>query len=325
MHKEVDSTASEAKKNSASESFPEQDIAEGKDSAVSEFVPNSVKMEVKPGVLYLVAVPIGNLDDFTPRAWHVLEQAEYIACEEVQSARRLLQLHNVKAKLISYRESGRDQSGDQIVRLLAEGAKVAVISGAGTPAVSDPGRDLVAKCHQAGFKVSPIPGASALTAAVSAAGLPLRRFAFEGFLPRRSNECVQFLQSLANEERTMIFFEAPHRVKETLQLMLKVFGDRQAFIGRELTKYFEECLQSSLAKLCEKYAEEEPRGEFVIVVEGLQVDETEEELRLNQQVAKDLEFLHKLGLSKRDQASLLVYFRDIPKNKAKQLVMEAEG
>ena len=103
MHKEVDSTASEAKKNSASESFPEQDIAEGKDSAVSEFVPNSVKMEVKPGVLYLVAVPIGNLDDFTPRAWHVLEQAEYIACEEVQSARRLLQLHNVKAKLISYR------------------------------------------------------------------------------------------------------------------------------------------------------------------------------------------------------------------------------
>lgn len=325
MHKEIDSTASVAKNNSVDTNSPGQNRAKDEDLVASEAVFNRVKMEVKPGVLYLVAVPIGNLDDFTPRAWHVLEEVEYIACEEVQSARRLLQLHNIKAKLVSYRESGRDQSGDQIVNLLAEGAKVAVISGAGTPAVSDPGRDLVAKCHQAGFKVSPIPGASALTAAVSAAGLPLRRFAFEGFLPRRSHECLQFLQSLANEERTMIFFEAPHRLKETLQLMLKVFGDRQAFIGRELTKYFEECLQSSLAKLCDKYAQEEPRGEFVIVVEGLQVDETEEELRLNEQAKLDLEFLRKLGVSKRDQAAILVHFREIPKNRAKQLVMEGDN
>lgn len=325
MHKEIDSTASVAKNNSVDTNSPGQNRAKDEDLVASEAVFNRVKMEVKPGVLYLVAVPIGNLDDFTPRAWHVLEEVEYIACEEVQSARRLLQLHNIKAKLVSYRESGRDQSGDQIVNLLAEGAKVAVISGAGTLAVSDPGRDLVAKCHQAGFKVSPIPGASALTAAVSAAGLPLRRFAFEGFLPRRSHECLQFLQSLANEERTMIFFEAPHRLKETLQLMLKVFGDRQAFIGRELTKYFEECLQSSLAKLCDKYAQEEPRGEFVIVVEGLQVDETEEELRLNEQAKLDLEFLRKLGVSKRDQAAILVHFREIPKNRAKQLVMEGDN
>ncbi len=325
MHKEIDSTASVAKNNNVDTNSPGQNRAKDEDLVASEAVFNRVKMEVKPGVLYLVAVPIGNLDDFTPRAWHVLEEVEYIACEEVQSARRLLQLHNIKAKLVSYRESGRDQSGDQIVNLLAEGAKVAVISGAGTPAVSDPGRDLVAKCHQAGFKVSPIPGASALTAAVSAAGLPLRRFAFEGFLPRRSHECLQFLQSLANEERTMIFFEAPHRLKETLQLMLKVFGDRQAFIGRELTKYFEECLQSSLAKLCDKYAQEEPRGEFVIVVEGLQVDETEEELRLNEQAKLDLEFLRKLGVSKRDQAAILVHFREIPKNRAKQLVMEGDN
>ncbi|MGM9997865.1 MAG: 16S rRNA (cytidine(1402)-2'-O)-methyltransferase [Candidatus Bruticola sp.] len=286
---------------------------------------SSVKMEVKPGVLYLVSVPIGNLDDFTFRAWHVLEEVDYIACEEVQSARRLLQQRHVKAKLISYRESGRDLSGDKIVQLLKNGAKAAVISGAGTPAVSDPGRDLVLKCHQAGLPVSPIPGASALTAAVSAAGLPLRRLAFEGFLPRHGSECRQFLENLAAEERTMIFFEAPHRVKETLQLMLKSFGNRAAFIGRELTKYFEECLQSNLVELCAKYEKEEPKGEFVIIVEGVQRDELEEELRLNKLVANDLAFLNNLGLSKRDQAAVLVHFRELPKNKAKQAVMEAES
>ncbi|MGM9992105.1 MAG: 16S rRNA (cytidine(1402)-2'-O)-methyltransferase [Candidatus Bruticola sp.] len=278
-------------------------------------------MEVKAGVLYLVAVPIGNLGDFTFRSWHVLEEVDYIACEEVQSARRLLQSHQIKAKLISYRESGRDLSGDKIVQLLQNGAKVAVISGAGTPAVSDPGRDLVLKCHQVGLTVSPIPGASALTAAVSAAGMPLRRFAFEGFLPRSSSECHQFLEKLSSEERTMIFFEAPHRLKETLQLMFEVWGNRAAFIGRELTKYFEECLQSSLEELCAKYKIGEPKGEFVIIVEGSKRDELEEEKLLNQLVAEDLDFLNNLGVSKRDQASILVRFRGIPKNKAKRAVM----
>ncbi|MCR4784553.1 MAG: 16S rRNA (cytidine(1402)-2'-O)-methyltransferase [bacterium] len=282
-----------------------------------------VKMEVKPGVLYVVAIPIGNLDDFTPRAWHVLENVDYIACEEVQASRRLLQLHKIKAQLISYRESGREEAGERILELLRKNTKVALIAGAGTPAISDPGRDLVERCYAANLPISPIPGVSALTTALSAAGLPSRRFAFEGFLPRQSGECKQVLQALADEERTMVFFEAPHRLVDTLQAMLNSWGNRRAFVGRELTKYFEECCQADLEFFCNKYQKTPPKGEFVIVVEGAQVNEQDRELALQKQLAEDTAFLKALNLPARTQAELLIHFRGLNKNKAKKLTINA--
>ncbi|MBQ7502423.1 16S rRNA (cytidine(1402)-2'-O)-methyltransferase [bacterium] len=281
------------------------------------------KTELKPHTLYLVGVPIGNLGDFTPRAADILRRADYIACEEVQASRRLLNaLHlEVKGTLISYRESGREASGSNIADLLKQGKTVAVISGAGMPGISDPGRDLVLKCHQEGLGVSPVPGASALTAAAASCGLPTRRFAFEGFLPRGDGDRQKFLATLAREERTMLFFEAPHRVLSTLQALREAFGNRRAFVGRELTKYFEECVLADLEFFCEKYRETEPRGEFVIAVEGLQEDETAKALEAKVQLEADCEFLKDLDISAKDKAAILGYFRDIPKNKAKQAVM----
>ena len=178
-------------------------------------------METHPGTLYVVAVPIGNLGDFTPRALEVLAQMDYLACEEVQATRRLLAAYSLSAQYLSYRESGREKAGEAVVELLQQGAKVALVAGAGTPAISDPGRDLVAKCREEGLPVVPIPGVSALTAALSVCGLPGRRLAFEGFLPRAEGERRQFLASLRSEERTCVFFEAPHRLLATLELLVE--------------------------------------------------------------------------------------------------------
>lgn len=281
------------------------------------------QQEIKARTLYLVGVPIGNLGDFTPRALDILSRVDYIACEEVQTAKRLLnsQRLQIKGTLISYRESGREASGSNIVELLKQGKTAAVISGAGMPGVSDPGRDLVLKCHQEGIKVSPVPGASALTAAVAACGLPTRRFAFEGFLPRNDGDRHKFLTSLAGEERTMLFFEAPHRVLSTLQALREAFGNRRAFAGRELTKLFEECTLADLDFLCGKFRETEPRGEFVIAVEGLREDETARALEEKARTEADCEFLQSLDISAKDKAAVLSYFRNMPKNKAKQAVM----
>ena len=279
-------------------------------------------METHPGTLYVVAVPIGNLGDFTPRALEVLAQMDYLACEEVQATRRLLAAYSLSAQYLSYRESGREKAGEAVVELLQQGAKVALVAGAGTPAISDPGRDLVAKCREEGLPVVPIPGVSALTAALSVCGLPGRRLAFEGFLPRAEGERRQFLASLRSEERTCVFFEAPHRLLATLELLVELWGERRAFVGRELTKYYEETLTSTLSQLVEHFRAEAPRGEFVLIVEGFSPDPHSEEEEEKRQLEADLAFMQRLGLRPKERVELLTHFRQIRKNKAKALAWE---
>lgn len=280
--------------------------------------------EPKPGVLYLVSVPIGNKFDFSERALYLLRRVDYVASEEVQATRRLFSACGIKARLISYREAGRETSGANIINLLRQGRTVALVSGAGTPAVSDPGRDAADKCYQAGLQVSPIPGCSALAAAVACCGLPTRRFIFEGFLPNLAGKRAQFLESLKTESRTMFFYEAPHRLQETLQAMLSVFGNRPCFLGRELTKKYEECSRAYLADFVEKYAAQSPRGEFVIAVSGAEVDEGQQSESRQAQNQADVEFMQGLNLSAKEMAALLTYFRALPKNEAKRLAIKAQ-
>ncbi len=278
---------------------------------------------VEKGVLYLVAVPIGNLGDFTARALEVLSQVDEVACEEVQATRRLFNSKGLKARLVSYRESGRDSSGQRLLEDLRSGLAVAYVSGAGTPAISDPGRDLVERCHAQGIKVVPVPGASALTAAVAAAGLPCRRFVFEGFVPRNDGERRRYLESLSREERTMVFYEAPHRVLATVEAMAAAWGARRVFMGRELTKRFEECWLTDFSALTERLREEEPRGEFVLAVEGCApASAAKDDSELLAQIDGDLLFLERWGLSAKTCAAILEHFRGLPPNKAKKLSLD---
>lgn len=276
--------------------------------------------EAAPGTLYMVAVPIGNLGDFSARALTILSKVDLVACEEVQAAKRLFNSQNITSHFISYRESGRDSAGERIVQELLNGKSAAYVSGAGTPAVSDPGRDLAARCHQNGVRVVPVPGPSALAAALSCAGVPCRRFAFEGFLPRQSGERRRYLEQLAREERTMVFYEAPHRLPETVTEMLAVWGDRQVFFGRELTKKFEQCWLTDLRALTAHVQCTEVRGECVLIVTGAEQKETEEEAAAEQYKA-DLEFLEGLGLGAKASAEILSRFRNLPRNSAKRLAL----
>ncbi len=266
-----------------------------------------------PGTLYLVAVPIGNLGDLTRRAQEVLGAVSVVASEDVQATRRLLSSQGLRARVVSYREAGRESAALEILRVLRQGDSVALVCEAGTPGISDPGRDLVERCHEEEIPVSPIPGASALTAALSACGLPTRRFTFEGFLPRGGAERRQSLQALARETRTMVFFEAPHRLVAALADLLETLGDRRAFLGRELTKRFEECLPGTLGQLAERFADQEPRGECVLVVEGAPEVAAEFD---PQALAADAVFLRGLGLGAGDAAEVLSRFRGVPRNVA---------
>ncbi len=278
--------------------------------------------ESLPGTLYLVAVPIGNLGDLTRRALEILSSVTLVASEEIQATRRLLSSQGIHSRVVSYREAGREGSGGQILEILRGGDSVALVCEAGTPGISDPGRDLVARCHEQGIPVSPVPGASALTAALSACGLPTRRFAFEGFLPRSGSERRALLAGLAREPRTMVFFEAPHRLARALEDLHEALGDRRAFLGRELTKRFEECHNASLGELRERFASEDPRGECVLVVEG--APEAEEALD-EEALGADAAFLRGLGLGSGDTAEVLARFRGVRRNLAWRLAARIEG
>lgn len=274
------------------------------------------------GTLYLVAVPIGNLGDLTRRSLEVLSSVSTVASEDIQATRRLLSSQGIHSRVVSYREAGREAAGREILQVLRAGDSVALVCEAGTPGISDPGRDLVARCHEEGIPVSPLPGASALTAALSASGLPARRFAFEGFLPRSASERRRFLAGLAREPRTMVFFEAPHRLVQALQDLRQALGDRRAFLGRELTKRFEECRAGLLGELLERFAAEEPRGECVLVVEG--ASETAPAVE-EEALAEDAVFLRGLGLGAGDTAEVLARLRGVRRNLAWKLAARVGG
>lgn len=223
------------------------------------------------GTLYVVATPIGNLEDLTPRAAQTLAEVSLIAAEDTRHTRRLLMHIGCKTRLMALHDHNEEKVVHSIIQSLKDGNDVALVSDAGTPLVSDPGFRLVREAHNSDIQVSPIPGASAVTTALSAAGIPTDRFCFEGFLPSRQVARRDLLASLAAETRTMIFYESVHRIAESIDDMGIAFGlDRQAFIGRELTKMHEQCVQDSLHELQTKLKDGSivGKGEFVVIVAG---------------------------------------------------------
>ena len=225
------------------------------------------------GTLYIVATPIGNVADFSERAIKVLQQVAVIAVEDTRHSGRLLQAHSINTPMLSCHEHNETERSEQLLKRVANGEDVALISDAGTPLVSDPGFHLVRMAHQRGCKVVPIPGPSAVIAALSCAGLPTDRFVFEGFLPAKQGARLARLQELQNDPRTLVFYEAPHRIEECLQDMVAVMGaERPATLARELTKTFETIIPATLGELHAKVQadENQRKGEFVLVVAGAQ-------------------------------------------------------
>lgn len=228
---------------------------------------DSATNQLEPG-LYVVSTPIGNLGDITERARLVLAEVDLVACEDTRRTGLLLARLGIRQKLVSYHENNKLSRTPELLERLAGGSKIALTSDAGTPGISDPGWYLIRSAIEAGVRVIPIPGASALLAAVVVSGLPSDRFAFEGFLPKRAGRRRRRLEALASEERTMVFCESARRTRQLLSEMLALWGDRQAAVCRELTKRFEEVRRGRLSELADELARREPRGEIVVVVAG---------------------------------------------------------
>ena len=230
---------------------------------------SSEKNKVLGGVLYIVATPIGNLADISERALKVLSEVDFIAAEDTRNSMRLLTHFGISKTLVSYYEHNKREKGEEIVERLEAGESCALITDAGTPAISDPGEDLVRLCADRNIQVTSVPGACAMITALTLSALPTARFVFEGFLPVTKKERTQRLEALAREERTFILHEAPHKLRTTLADLRRVLGDeRKIAICRELTKLNEEIFRTTLSKACDTYAEREPRGEYVLVIEG---------------------------------------------------------
>jgi 16S rRNA (cytidine1402-2'-O)-methyltransferase len=227
------------------------------------------KNKVEGSTLYLVGTPIGNLADMTDRAKKVLSEVDFVAAEDTRNSMKLLSCFDIHTELVSYYEHNKRESGERIVARLLGGESCALITDAGMPAISDPGEDLVRLCADAGVTVRIVPGPSACVSALALSGLSTIRFAFEGFLPAQKGDRRKRLEAVANEDRTMIFYEAPHKLRATLDDMAEIFGgERRISLCRELTKLNEEAERCTLADAVKLYKEKEPRGEYVLVIEG---------------------------------------------------------
>lgn len=239
-----------------------------------------------PGTLYLVATPIGNLGDFSPRAVETLQNVDFIAAEDTRVSVKLLNHFDIKKPLVSYHEHNRASAGQAILTRLLGGETCALVTDAGMPAISDPGEDLVRLCAENGVPVLAIPGCCAAVYALAVSGLPTGRFTFEGFLPSGKKERREQLHELTGETRTMIFHEAPHRLRATLADMAEAFGgDRKIALCRELTKLHEEMQRTTLAAAVAEYTEREPRGEYVLIIAGAAVNDATAQMSLEQAAA----------------------------------------
>lgn len=257
-------------------------------------------MEHATASLYLVATPIGNREDITLRALRILKTVDWVAAEDTRHSGQLLKYFQISARLISYHEHNVAQRIPELLGYLSAGQSVALISDAGTPAISDPGEELVRACIQAGIPVVPIPGPVAAITALIASGLSTRRFVFEGFLPSKSSQRQAHLQQLAHEPRTLIFYEAPHRLCQTLQDLIACFGpDRQVVLARELTKLHESFWRGSLAAALEHCQTQPPRGEFTLLIAGAaNSDHSSEEPLSEAEIRRELAQLLAQGLSR---------------------------
>lgn len=254
------------------------------------------------GTLFVVGTPIGNLGDFSPRAIETLKNCDFIAAEDTRVTLKLLNRFEIKKPMVSYFEHNRFERGPAILQRILQGENCALVTDAGMPAISDPGEDLVKLCHESGVKVESVPGPCAFTTALAISGMPSRRFTFEGFLPVEKNERRNHISSLISEKRTMIFYEAPHKLSQTLTDLADSLGSREIAIVREITKIHEEIIKTDLVSAAEKYSKEALKGEIVIIVGGAP-DEEEEKITL-EQAAEYAKSLVADGESKSDAAKI---------------------
>ena len=265
------------------------------------------------GTLYLVPTPIGNLGDISPRAKKTLAEADFIAAEDTRVSLKLLNHLELKKPLVSYYEHNKNESGPRIVERLLAGESCALVTDAGSPAISDPGEDLVALCANAGVCVCAIPGPCAAVTALSVSGLPTGRFCFEGFLSTNKKSRREHLDSLKSERRTMIFYEAPHKLQNTLKDLTDAFGpERRISLCRELTKLHEQILRMTLGEALAYYTENDPRGEYVLILEGA-AEASVEALTLEDAVSLALERIAS-GASKKDAVREVSRETGFPKN-----------
>ncbi|MCR5204536.1 MAG: 16S rRNA (cytidine(1402)-2'-O)-methyltransferase [Lachnospiraceae bacterium] len=269
-----------------------------------------------PGILYLCATPIGNLEDITMRVLRTLKEVDLIAAEDTRNSIKLLNHFGINTPMTSYHEYNKIDKGHTLVEKLLEGQNIALITDAGTPAISDPGEDLVRMAHEAGITVTSLPGACACVTALTVSGLPTRRFAFEAFLPTDKKERREILDNLKEETRTIILYEAPHHLVKTLEDLKEYLGNRKATVCRELTKKHETIFQTTLEEAFNYFTENEPKGECVIVIEGRSFKEIKEESRAEWQklsVEEHVNMYMGQGLDKKDAMKAAAKDRGVSK------------
>lgn len=282
-------------------------------------------VEDQKGVLYLCATPIGNLEDITLRALRVLREADLIAAEDTRRTRKLLSHYQIHTPLTSYHQHNRKKKGEYLLNLLSSGKSVALVSDAGMPGVSDPGSELVAGALEKGCKIIPVPGPSAGITALVVSGLPTEQFVFTGFLPVAKKARREKLGELRRQRGTLIFYEAPHRIRETLAELIDTLGSRPAAAARELTKRHEEVIRGSLADLAEYFKANEPRGEFTLVVAGATGEESSPECKdpcLSLGPADHVFVLEAKGIGRKEAIHEVARLRGLPKREVYRAVIE---
>ena len=279
------------------------------------------------GTLYLCATPIGNLQDMTERVLLTLKEVDLIAAEDTRNSIRLLNHFEIRTPMTSYHEYNKVEKAYYLVAQLLTGKNIALITDAGTPAISDPGEVLVAECQKAGVPVTSLPGCCACITALTLSGLPTRRFCFEGFLPTDKKEKAFVLEELARETRTMILYEAPHHLKRTLSELLETLGERRITLCRELTKKFETIMPTTLEGAADYYEENEPKGEYVLVIEGKSRKEIEEEQQKSWEsmsIEEHMAFYEKQGIDRKSAMKKVAADRGVGKREIYQELLKDE-
>lgn len=277
-----------------------------------------------PGMLYLCATPIGNLGDMTPRVIETLRSVDVIAAEDTRNSIKLLNHFEIKTSMTSYHEYNKIEKADVLVGQMLQGKNIALITDAGTPAISDPGEVLVAKCYEAGIRVTSLPGPAACITALTLSGLSTRRFCFEAFLPADKKERAQILEELKEETRTIIVYEAPHHLVRTLQELQSALGNRRITLCRELTKKFETVLLTTIEEALAKYTEEDPRGEYVLVIEGKSFQQKKEEAQAvwqSMSIEEHMAYYEKEGMDEKSAMKQVAKDRGVSKRDIYQYLL----
>ncbi len=268
------------------------------------------------GVLYLCATPIGNLEDITLRVLRILKEADLIAAEDTRNSIKLLNHFEIKTPMTSYHEFNKIEKARELIEILKSGKNIALITDAGTPGISDPGEELVAMCYEEGIEVNALPGPVAAVTAITSSGLPCRRFSFEAFLPKDKKERGRVLEEISKDTRTVIIYEAPHHLKATLAELFQALGDRRITLCRELTKKHEDKMATTLKAAIEYYEENDPRGEYVLVIEGLDKNEVEQKARESFEsmtIPEHMEIYLSQGIDKKEAMKMVAKDRGVSK------------